>query len=191
MDGVLCLRIKSASLEVRLGKVLPRACRWDVRGARLARREDARELRAERTDEDLGIGAIARSSLEGEDVVRSLARCDANASIYLLFGCCSRQSACLSGWARADLATMSRSVLITIMRGSETRDFNNDVDFDYCAIDSWANERRGRLDWPETRWCVNGEMGRNVELALCLAWLFRFGGRSRMSRACSCCHSFM
>ena len=55
--------------------------------------QDALELRAERTDEDLGIGAIARSSLEGEDVVRSLARCDAYAPIFLLFGCCSRQSA--------------------------------------------------------------------------------------------------
>jgi hypothetical protein len=80
MDGVFCLRIKSASFEVRVGRVLSRARRWDdVRGARLARREDARELRAERMDEDVGIGAIARSSLEGEYAIRSCVRCDANA----------------------------------------------------------------------------------------------------------------
>jgi hypothetical protein len=41
---------------------------WDGtfgdRGARLATTEDARELRVERRDEYIGIGAIARSSLE-------------------------------------------------------------------------------------------------------------------------------
>lgn len=34
------------------------------RGARLATTEDSRELRVERKDEYIGIGAIARSSLE-------------------------------------------------------------------------------------------------------------------------------
>jgi hypothetical protein len=49
---------------------------WDGtfgdRGARLATTEDARELRVERRDGYIGIGAIARSSLEGEDTTTRL-----------------------------------------------------------------------------------------------------------------------
>jgi hypothetical protein len=75
MLEVLCLRIKSASFEVSVG--MSRDCTsWDGtfgdRSARLATTEDARELRVERRDEYIGIGAIARSSLECEDTTTCL-----------------------------------------------------------------------------------------------------------------------
>ena len=59
---------------------------WDGtfgdRGARLATTEDARELRVERRDEYIGIGAIARPSLEMK-IDHLSARYDATAANVL------------------------------------------------------------------------------------------------------------
>jgi hypothetical protein len=72
---LFCLRNRSRSLAANVEReVSSRDWRCNDRGARLERREDERELRADTRVEGIGIGAIARSSLEGEDLVRYFAR---------------------------------------------------------------------------------------------------------------------
>lgn len=120
-----------------LREVSPRDCTCDDRGARLSTSAADRELRVERRDDGEGNGAIVPVA-RGPIFRRFVARCDANAPMFCLFGRRFRWVMCVGLGTCLDLERCRDRISAdnnnARIRGLEIRTMGLELSFDCLQV---------------------------------------------------------